>query len=65
MAVLDLVRQGVDVKGVAAFHASLVRLDTPLSPQPEPKAKALILTGNDDASSDSEKVVEPKMNYDQ
>jgi dienelactone hydrolase len=45
--VLDMARQGVDLKGVAAFHASLPPSGSPAAPA-KVKAKVLVLNGADD-----------------
>jgi len=46
LCALDLARTGVDIRGVVSFHGLLVAPDN--IPEPEIKAKVLVLHGHDD-----------------
>ncbi len=54
LCVLDLARTGADIAGVVSFHGLFVLPDN--LPQPEIKAKVLILHGHDDPMTPAEQV---------
>ncbi len=55
LCVLDLARTGADIAGVVSFHGLFVPPDN--LPQPEIKAKVLILHGHDDPLTPTEQVL--------
>lgn len=55
LCVLDLARTGVDIRGVVSFHGLLIPADN--IPQPEIKAKVLVLHGHDDPMVPPEQVL--------
>ncbi len=55
LCVLDLARTGADIAGVVSFHGLFVLPDN--LPQPEIKAKVLILHGHDDPMTPTEQVL--------
>jgi dienelactone hydrolase len=55
LCALDLARTGVDICGVVSFHGLLVAADN--IPQPQIKAKVLVLHGHDDPMGPPEQVL--------
>ncbi|OAI10616.1 carboxymethylenebutenolidase [Methylomonas lenta] len=55
LCALDLARTGVDIRGVVSFHGLLVAADN--IPQPQIKAKVLVLHGHDDPMGPPEQVL--------
>lgn len=55
LCVLDLARTGVDIKGVVSFHGLLSPPDN--IPQPQIKAKVLVLHGHDDPMGPPEQLL--------
>lgn len=56
LCALDLARTGVDIRGVVSFHGLLLAPDN--IPEPEIKAKVLVLHGHDDPMAPPDQLLE-------